>query len=92
VHCGGVVAAAAHPAFQRCWQAVLQGIDACERDCAHFGFCGGGSPANKFYELGDLAGGETLYCRSMLKRPFDAVLAQAEQVLRPSPTPAAVAA
>jgi uncharacterized protein len=89
VHEGGVLAAAAHPAFLRCWQQVLQGITACERECAHFGFCGGGSPANKLYELGTLAGAETLYCRSMLKRPFDAVLAHAEQALQP---PAALAA
>lgn len=85
VHEGGVLAAATHPAFQRCWQQVLEGIATCERECAHFGFCGGGSPANKYYELGTLAGGETLYCRSMLQRPFDAVLAHAEQALQPAP-------
>jgi uncharacterized protein len=91
VHASGFLAAGANPAFLRCWQAVLRGIEACERGCAHFGFCGGGSPANKFYELGDLGGTETLYCRSMLKRPFDAVLAQAERTLC-NPPRAALAA
>lgn len=93
VHDGGFLAAADHPAFQRCWQAVMRGIETCEHSCAHFNFCGGGSPANKLYELGDLGGAETLYCRCMLKRPFDAVLAQAEGLLHDTaPQPAAVAA
>lgn len=77
----GYLAAAQHPAFVATWQAIVQGIAACERDCAHFGYCGGGAPANKLYELGTFAGTETLYCRSMLQRPFDAVLAQAEHTL-----------
>jgi uncharacterized protein len=57
---------------------VSAGVAACARDCAHFEFCGGGAPANKLYECGDLAATETLHCRSMVKRPFDAVLRQAE--------------
>ena len=64
--------------FERLWAAVVRGTRECERTCAHYGFCGGGAPANKLYENGDLASGETLYCRTMLKRPFDAVLARLE--------------
>jgi uncharacterized protein len=41
--------------------------------------CGGGAPANKFYENGDLASAETLCRRSMVKRPFDAVLERLER-------------
>ena len=65
--------------FERLWDAIARGTRACERGCAHFGFCGGGAPANKLYENGDLASGETLYCRTMVKRPFDAVLGRLEQ-------------
>jgi uncharacterized protein len=64
--------------FERLWGAIVRGTRECERSCAHYGFCGGGAPANKLYENGDLVSGETLYCRTMLKRPFDAVLARLE--------------
>lgn len=64
--------------FERLWGAIVRGTRECERSCSHYGFCGGGAPANKLYENGDLASGETLYCRTMLKRPFDAVLARLE--------------
>jgi len=65
--------------FARLWGAVVRGTRECERSCAHYGFCGGGAPANKLYENADLASGETLYCRTMVKRPFDAVLARLER-------------
>ena len=65
--------------FERLWGAIVRGTRECERSCAHYGFCGGGAPANKLYENGDLASGETLYCRTMVKRPFDAVLARLER-------------
>jgi uncharacterized protein len=65
--------------FTRAWQAIVRGTQACEAACAHFRFCGGGAPANKLYENGDFGSAETLYCRSVLKRPFDAVLARLER-------------
>lgn len=75
----GYFATTASPRFERLWADIARGLEACERGCAHFGFCGGGAPANKFYENGDLASTETLYCRTMVKRPFDAVLARLER-------------
>jgi uncharacterized protein len=78
----GYFEAAAGERFARVWSAIARGVDACEASCAHFGFCGGGAPANKLYENGDLGSTETLYCRSVLKRPFDTVLAQLEHDAR----------
>jgi uncharacterized protein len=75
----GFFAAAAGASFARLWSAIAQGVRACERSCTHFGYCGGGAPANKLYENGDLGSTETLYCRTVVKRPFDAVLAQLER-------------
>jgi uncharacterized protein len=75
----GYFAAARTERFARLWQAIMNGTRACERNCSHFDFCGGGAPANKLYENGDLASAETLYCRTMVKRPFDAVLRRLEQ-------------
>ena len=45
----------------------------------NFDYCGGGAPVNKLYENGRLDSAETLYCRSMIKRPFDVALVQAER-------------
>lgn len=81
VHDLGYLQALQGRAFVRLWQGIHDGIRACERQCAYFEFCGGGAPANKFYECGDFAATETLYCRSMLQRPLDAVLQQAERAL-----------
>jgi uncharacterized protein len=75
----GFFTAAAGAPFARLWGAVARGVRACEVSCAHFGYCGGGAPANKLYENGDLGSTETLYCRTVVKRPFDAVLAQLER-------------
>ena len=79
VHRVSYLESTAGDAFVRAWQAILRGTQACEAGCAHFPFCGGGAPANKLYENGDFASTETLYCRSVLKRPFDAVLARLER-------------
>ena len=64
--------------FERLWGAIRRGTHECEQSCQYFSFCGGGSPANKLYENNDICSGETLYCRTMLKRPFDTVLARLE--------------
>jgi uncharacterized protein len=70
----GYFEAAAGETFGRLWGEIFDGVLACESTCPYFGYCGGGAPANKLYENGTFASAETLYCRSMLQRPFDAVL------------------
>jgi uncharacterized protein len=47
------------------------GVDACRAGCRYFGFCGGGAPANKFFENGRFDSTETLYCRLTKKALFD---------------------
>lgn len=81
VHHTGYLDALQGPAFARQWQAVQQGLAACAARCAYFDVCGGGAPVNKFYEHGSFAASETLHCRSMVQRPFDAVLQWAETAL-----------
>lgn len=76
---GGYLESAGSERFARLWDGIARGVRECERTCAHYAFCGGGAPANKLYENGDLASGETLYCRTMVKRPFEAVLSRMEQ-------------
>jgi uncharacterized protein len=78
VHAGGYLEALQREPFASLWQAIVDGVVACERGCAYFEQCGGGAPANKLYERGEFAATETLYCRSMVQRPFEAVLRRAE--------------
>lgn len=40
------------------------GIDRCRTTCQYFDFCGGGHPANRYFELGRLDSTETDYCRN----------------------------
>jgi uncharacterized protein len=67
--------------FKQIWNGIIRGTQRCEINCAHYQFCGGGAPVNKLYENGDFDSGETLYCRSTMIRPFNAVLEYMEQVL-----------
>jgi uncharacterized protein len=60
---GGPEALLVAPGFARAHAAIEAGVEACRRTCAWFRWCGGGAPANKFFETGSLAATETLYCR-----------------------------
>lgn len=79
VNAGGYMAAAATEPFRKLWAEVFRGTKACEDACAYFRYCGGGAPANKFYENHDFKSTETLYCRTMFKRPFEVVLGRIEE-------------
>ena len=75
----GYLEALAGERAQRLWHEVAAGVEACRARCAYFDLCGGGAPANKWYENGSLASTETLYCRSMVQRPVEVVLRRLEQ-------------
>lgn len=40
------------------------GLDACKATCPYFDFCGGGQPANRYFEHGRMDGTETDFCRN----------------------------
>jgi uncharacterized protein len=82
----GYLESSAGEPFQSMWQAIGAGVGVCRRTCAHFAYCGGGSPANKYYENGTFGSAETLYCRSMIQRPFQIVLTRLEQTFGASGT------
>ena len=75
---GGYLASTQGERFERLWAAIRRGTEACRQSCRYFDYCGGGAPVNKLFENGSLASAETLYCRSMVQRPIEAVLAQAQ--------------
>jgi len=75
----GYLEASTSDAFARLWQDIGRGVATCEASCAYFKYCGGGAPVNKLFENNALDSGETLYCRSMLQRPLNVVLAAIER-------------
>ncbi len=64
----------AHPGFQAVHREIAQGVQACAAGCGYFEVCGGGAPANKFFEHGHFAGTETLYCRLARQTTLESVL------------------
>jgi uncharacterized protein len=67
--------------FLRLAAEIRTGIEKCANECEYFAFCGGGAPANKFYENGSFATTETMYCRHTIKAPLEIVLSDLEQQL-----------
>jgi uncharacterized protein len=61
----------------------------CRERCDYFPFCGGGAPANKYFENGTFASTETLFCRLHKKVCLDVALDLLEQDARTSTGPAA---
>ena len=78
VAAGGYLQAAAAGTFSQLWRDLRRGVDMCQASCAYFPYCGGGAPVNKLYENGRLDSTETLYCRTMIQRPLEAVLKSLE--------------
>lgn len=74
----GFLASARGERFERLWSAIRSGTEACRQTCRYFDYCGGGAPVNKLFEHGSLASTDTLYCRSMVQRPIEVVLALAQ--------------
>ncbi|HKB40571.1 MAG TPA: cyclophane-forming radical SAM/SPASM peptide maturase GrrM/OscB [Gemmataceae bacterium] len=58
---------------------IGRGVEMCRESCAYFPFCGGGPPANKFFENGTFASTETLFCRLHKKVCLDITLALLER-------------
>ena len=57
-----------------CGQCKKRGITLCRKSCAYYGYCGGGAPANKYYENGSFATAETMFCKYSVKLPLEIVL------------------
>jgi len=55
------------------------GVDLCRQSCPYFAFCGGGPPANKYFENGTFASTETLFCRLHKQVCLDVALERLER-------------
>lgn len=60
--------------FRRIYRDIQSGVDECRSTCDYFQFCGGGTPANKYFENGSLVSSETVFCRMHRKAVIDGVL------------------
>ena len=80
----GLDAVVASEAFQRMETDIRQGVDLCREQCKYFPFCGGGPPANKYFENGTFASTETLFCRLHKQACLDVSLDRLERT-RPEP-------
>ncbi|MGC7096740.1 cyclophane-forming radical SAM peptide maturase AmcB [Amycolatopsis lurida] len=65
----------------------FRGVRRCRAECPYFGFCGGGPPANRYFEQGRLDGSETNYCRNSKIALMEGVLDHAQTLNSPAGTP-----
>jgi uncharacterized protein len=72
-------AVATSPRFRRLEDEIRRGVEMCRESCPYFPFCGGGPPANKYFENGTFASTETLFCRLHKKVCIDVTLGLLEQ-------------
>jgi uncharacterized protein len=69
------------PKFRSAFEDISLGIKLCQDSCAYYGYCGGGAPANKYYENGSFGTTETMFCRYSIKLPLDIVLNDLERTV-----------
>ena len=65
--------------FRQLEDEIGRGVEMCRESCSYFPFCGGGPPANKFFENGTFASTETMFCRLHKKVCIDVSLERLEQ-------------
>ena len=80
VHTHGFAAAAQSPRFAAIDAAIGAGIARCRQTCGYFRLCGGGAPANKYFENGSFDSAETLFCRFTRQSMLDVLLDKLETV------------
>jgi len=79
------------PQFQQICGEIRRGVEACERSCRYYRWCGGGAPINKLFETGAFDTSETMHCRLTRQIVLDEVLAGLEaRTAPPQMTTAAV--
>jgi uncharacterized protein len=67
--------------FLKMYKDINSGATLCKATCGYFDLCGGGAPANKYFENGTFDSSETMYCRYAIQRPIDIILDDLEKFL-----------
>jgi uncharacterized protein len=79
VACDSLESVIALERFQALEKEIRRGVERCQQSCPYFAFCGGGPPANKFFETGTFAATETLFCRLHKQVCLDVTLGMLEK-------------
>jgi uncharacterized protein len=64
---------------------IAHGVAMCRESCEFFTLCGGGAPANKYFENGSFATCETRHCATKIKANTGILLDQLEMIARGDP-------
>jgi len=78
---GGLEQTLENEKFLRVLEDTKSGVERCRAECSFFKLCGGGAPANKFFENGTFDSAETAYCRHVIQLPLSIVLDDIEASL-----------
>ena len=78
---GGLESALTNKSFLSVIEDTKAGVERCRRECSFFNLCGGGAPANKYFENGSFNSTETAYCRHVIQLPISIVLEDLEQAI-----------
>ncbi|MBK8505708.1 MAG: GRRM system radical SAM/SPASM domain protein [Saprospiraceae bacterium] len=81
VHTTSFLQATEGDLYKKMKSEIHSGIRNCEKNCAYFSFCGGGAPANKYYENGAFSSTETIQCIYSIQTPLEIVAGRLEKVL-----------
>lgn len=60
---------------------INKGIKKCQKECSFFQVCGGGAPANKYFENGSFNSSDTRYCNFNIKIPTELAVSYLEKQL-----------
>jgi len=74
----GLADLAHDPLYRTINAEIRRGVEACQRECRYFRWCGGGAPANKLFEIGRFDATETMHCRLTRQVVIDETIAQIE--------------
>jgi len=80
---GGIETAVAGEKFLSAFGDIKAGVEKCRDECSYFNLCGGGAPANKYFENGSFNSTETAYCRHVIQLPVSIVLEDLEKGFMP---------
>lgn len=81
VHTSGFNSALKKHLSQHITHEINKGIKKCKKECNYFHVCGGGAPANKYFENGTFNSSETKYCKFNIKVPTQILLTYLENKL-----------
>lgn len=68
--------------FQKINADIQAGVKSCQQTCQYFSLCGGGAPANKYFENGSFNSTKTIYCHYTQQILTDIVLEDLEKSLK----------